>query len=531
MVAYPAPSLLKKGDLMQGPSRWFASRWLSLAILSSALFMIVVDVTVLYLALPNLAHDLQASAAEKLWIMNAYTLTMAGLLPSSGVLGDRFGYKRMFTWGLVVFGIASLFAAFAPTAMMLILARVLLAVGAAMMMPATLALLRVIFTDAGEQAVAIGIWAAIASGGAALGPILGGFLLEHFWWGAVFLINLPIVLIALVATWIWIPAVAGDRARRLDLWAAVQIMVALVGITFAIKEFTKLEADVPVAVAALVVGVLAGAAFLRRQRSSAVPMLDLSIFGNRLFSAGLIASIVVSAALLGMEYAISQRLQLVVGLSPLQAGLAIVPLPLAAFVFGPLAGFATARWGAGPVLWMSLALCALGLGAYGVGFDGPVWVPMTALAIFGAGIGAVLTAASSAMLLNAPLEKAGMVASVEEVSYELGGSLGVALLGSLLTALYSRSLLGALQEGGVETLSQRAGDSIDGALIEAEHMPAAEAQALKDLVFTAFDSGFVVVTGVAIGILVVAFCIVFVMTHVLDRARDKGQRLIDKAAS
>ena len=171
------------------------NRWLVLAIVSSALFLIVIDMTVLYTALPRLTHDLAASASEKLWIINAYPLVVAGLLPGVGSLGDRLGHKRMFTAGLVVFGLASLAAAYAPSAEVLIAARVLLAVGAAMMMPATLSIIRLTFEDENERSFAIGIWAAVASGGAAFGPVVGGILLEYFWWGSVFLINVPVVLI------------------------------------------------------------------------------------------------------------------------------------------------------------------------------------------------------------------------------------------------------------------------------------------------------------------------------------------------
>src|SRR5690606_14302614 len=194
-----------------------ANRWLILAVISSALFLIVVDMTVLYTALPTLTHDLRASASEKLWIINAYGLVVAGLLLGMGTLGDRVGHKRLFVAGLVVFGIASLGAAFSPTPAFLIAARATLAVGAAMMMPATLSILRLVFTDDSERATAIGLWAAVASGGAAFGPVLGGMLLEHFWWGSVFLINVPVVLVALVlAVWL-IPGHPGNARRAWDL--------------------------------------------------------------------------------------------------------------------------------------------------------------------------------------------------------------------------------------------------------------------------------------------------------------------------
>ena len=215
------------------------SRWLILLVVSSALFLIVIDMTVLYTALPSLARDLGTDASEKLWIINAYALVVAGLLPGLGTLGDRVGHKRMFIAGLCVFGVASLVAAYSPSSTILIGARALLAVGAAMMMPATLSIIRLTFNDERERALAIGIWGAVASGGAAVGPLVGGVLLEYFWWGSVFLINVPVVLVALVAAGVFIPRSKGNREVGWDPVGSLQILVGLVGLAYAIEEVAK----------------------------------------------------------------------------------------------------------------------------------------------------------------------------------------------------------------------------------------------------------------------------------------------------
>ena len=229
------------------------NRWLVLAIVSSALFLIVVDMTVLYTALPRLTHDLAASASQKLWIVNAYPLVVAGLLPGLGTLGDRLGHRSLFLAGLVVFGIASLSAAYSPTPEALIGSRVLLAVGAAMMMPATLSIIRLTFTDDDERSFAIGIWAAVASGGAAFGPVIGGVMLEYFWWGSVFLINVPVVAAAFVLGYLIVPARRGDASRKWDIVASAQIMVGLIALAFAIKEVGRREATWETVVAGAVV--------------------------------------------------------------------------------------------------------------------------------------------------------------------------------------------------------------------------------------------------------------------------------------
>ncbi|WP_280109682.1 MFS transporter [Nitratireductor aquibiodomus] len=311
------------------------NRWLVLATVSSALFLIVIDMTVLYTALPRLTHDLAATAIEKLWIVNAYPLVVAGLLPGLGGLGDRVGHKRMFMSGLAVFGIASLVAAFSPTPEALIAARVLLAIGAAMMMPATLSLIRLTFTDESERAFAIGIWAAVASGGAAMGPIVGGVMLEWFWWGSVFLINVPIVLCALLAGAFVLVNRRPENAHPFDLIGSAQVMVGLVGLVYAIKEVANRDPSLLASSIALVIGGLALATFVRRQRRSAHPLIDFELFRNARFTSGVVAALVASAALIGVELVFSQRLQLVLGLSPLEAGLMILPIPAASFIAGP----------------------------------------------------------------------------------------------------------------------------------------------------------------------------------------------------
>ncbi|MFO6137229.1 MFS transporter, partial [Pseudomonas aeruginosa] len=262
------------------------NRWLVLAIVSSALFLIIIDMTVLYTALPRLTHDLGATAAEKLWIVNAYPLVVAGLLPGAGLLSDRLGHKRLFLAGLPLFGLASLCAAFAPTAAALIAARAGLAVGAALMMPATLSIVRHVFQDERERALAIGIWASVASAGAALGPVVGGVLLEFFWWGSVFLINVPVVAIALLLALPAIPACGGQSRRPWDALGSLQVMFGLVGVVYAIKELSARAPDFGLAVLAALGGMLCLYLFVRRQRRARESMIDFALFRNRRFARG-----------------------------------------------------------------------------------------------------------------------------------------------------------------------------------------------------------------------------------------------------
>lgn len=497
----------------------YQNRWLVLGIVSSALFLIVIDMTVLYTALPTLTHDLAATATEKLWIVNAYPLVVAGLLPGLGTLGDRFGHKQMFMAGLFVFGAASLGAAFAPSPETLIAARIALAVGAAMMMPATLSLIRLTFTDEKERALAIGIWAAVASGGAALGPVVGGLLLEYFWWGSVFLINVPVVLVALVASALLLATRRGDRSRPWDLVGSLQVMVGLIGVVYAIKELSKRDPSWIAAAAAFVVGAAALAVFVRRQLRSSAPLIDFSLFHNPRFSSGVVTALVASAALVGVELVFSQRLQLVLGYSPLEAGLLILPIPLAAFVAGPLTGLALPHVAPVHILSGALLMSGLALAAFLAAQEGPTGLWLTPLAFMGFGIGAAMTAASSAIMLSAPEERAGMAASVEEVSYELGGALGIALLGSLMSFLYTRAMV--LPEG--MAIGPQAKDSLDEALIIATGLEPDRSLQVITLARTAFDQAFSGVIVAAIVCLVLSAAFMWTLSRKRETAALQGR--------
>ncbi|MGJ7603484.1 MFS transporter [Variovorax sp. LT1R20] len=480
-------------------------KWITLVIVSMALLLIVVDMTVLYTALPTLTHDLAASSSEKLWIVNAYTVVVSGFLLGMGALGDRVGYKRMFLAGLVVFGVASLCAAYAGSPAALIAARGLLGVGASMMMPATLAIIRLAFADERERAIAIGVWASVASGGAAFGPVVGGVLLEYFWWGSVFLINVPVVVLALVlGAWLLPGRRASGTARPkpFDVIGSVQVFVALVCLVLTIKEFAK---PAPSGLAMGVSGalsLLAMALFVQRQRRSANPLVDFRLFRDPYFSGGVIAAIVASVALIGVELVFSQRLQLVTGLSPLQAGLTILPVPLAAFVAGPLAGMVLPRTGSRPLILGGLLATALSLCGLALAVDATGALKLAVLVLLGLGVGATITAASNAIMNNAPAEHAGMAASIEEVSYELGGVLGIALLGSVLSSTYTATL--AIPD--TLAVPDSARDGIDGALLAAETLPTQIGTQLVALAHTAFDQAFFAVMVVAVAIVVTAAC-------------------------
>lgn len=492
-----------------GDNMTIGNRWLVLAILSSALFLITVDMTVLYTALPRLTHDLAATASQRLWIVNAYPLVVAGTLLGFGTLGDRLGHKHMFVAGLVVFGLASAIAAFAPTAPVLIGARVLLGLGAAMMMPATLSLVRLTFEDERERAFAIGIWAAIASGGAALGPVLGGVLLEFFWWGSVFLINVPVVIVALACAMPMIANRPGRADRPWDLIGSAQVLVGLVALAYAVKQMATRNAAPLGIVIALALGVAALALFAMRQHRLPHKLVDFALFADPRFASGVVVAIAAAGALVGVELVVSQRLQLVVGLSPLQAGLFILPIPLAAFVAGPVAGLLLPRIGAIGMLWSAMLVAGLGLALYLVLHDTSFWGAMGGFVLFGAGIGAAMTAASSAIMLSAPADRAGMAASIEEVSYELGGAIGIAIMGSILTAIYGASLV--LPEG--MAVPATVYDSIDEALMAAEQMGGAMADSLIAQARQAFDAAFSFI-GAAAAVLLLATGLGILFQHV-----------------
>ena len=422
-------------------------RWLVLATVSAGLLMVSVDTTVLYTALPALTGDLQADASQKLWIINAYPLVMAGLLPGAGTLGDRIGHKRMYLTGLALFAAASLLAAFAPSPPVLIAARAFLAVGAAAMLPATAALIRITFDDEHERGIAIGVWGTMAVLGAALGPIVGGLLLQHFWWGSVFLLNIPVVLLALAATAAFVPGGPGHRDRPWDLIASLQAMIALAGLVYAIQEAAK-PGPMPLAIVLALLAAAAGSVtFVRRQRRQAYPLIDFSLFRNRSLLTGVIAAALAMAATAGIDLLLTQRLQLVLGLTPLHAGLIVTAFAAGSLPVGVLAGGLLHRTGARPLIGGGLLLGALGVlvtllltpGAVPLlgGGRSPAWV-VPGLVLAGAGLGIVMVAASAAIISGAPPQRAGMASSIESVSYELGSLAGVTVLGTILTAVYSQ---------------------------------------------------------------------------------------------
>lgn len=422
-------------------------RWLLLMMVGLGLLLVTVDITILLTALPVLTHELHASAAEGLWIVNAYPLFSTGLLLGAGTLGDRIGHRRMYLVGLVIFGLASLMAAYAGSVAVLVLARVLQAVGASAMLPATLALIRVGFSDERERALAISVWACLSLVGAILGPLLGGWLLGHFHWGALFLVNVPIIAVAWLGTWFVAPEQRNPNADPWDLPSSVLALLALSSLVLTIKTATHPPVDLGLLGTALVTGLVAGLAFVRRQRRLTHPLLDFSLFRNPAFAAGVLGAVSVTFTTGGVLLGVSQRFQWVAGYTPLQSGLLASVLFIGTLPSSILGGLWLHHIGLRRLIAGGLAVGALGMLAAAqalpwhpsglpAAHEGLGWL-VTGLLLAGLGLGATISVASSAIVESAPPHRAGMASSVEEVAYEFGALLSIALLGSLLTGLYT----------------------------------------------------------------------------------------------
>ena len=419
-------------------------RWWTLAVLTLAVFMVGIDNTVLNVALPSLVREFGASASQLQWITTAYSLVFAGLLLTAGSLGDRFGRKGALTLGLVIFGLASVLCAYAPSPTALIAARGLLGLGAAFVFPATLSILTNVFPDA-ERPKAIGIWGAASAVSFGVGPTLGGWLLTHFWWGSVFLINVPLAVIALLALRALVPTSRDASAAAPDPVGAALSIAGLVALLYAIIGAPGNGWGSPATLGAFAGGVLLLAGFVRWEARSAHPMLDLRFFRNPRFSAAGAAVTLVNFAFVGTLFLLTQFLQFVLGYTPLQAGIRMLPAVIGAVVMAPLSARLVARFGTKLVVVTGMVIVAAGFAAMAtVTTASGYGLAATALALFGIGAGLVSAPATESMLGAVPKAKAGVGSATNDTTIELGGALGVAVLGSVLVSGYAAQMTGVL---------------------------------------------------------------------------------------
>lgn len=497
------------------------NRWLILLSVMLAFTPIVVDMTILHIAVPSLTQALGATGTEILWIIDIYPLVMAGLLVPMGTLADRIGHRPMLLTGLVVFLLASASAAFAPTPAVLIAARVGLAFGASMVVPNVLAIIRQTFEDPRERAIALGLWGTVGSAGAALGPLAGGLLLEHFWWGSVFLINVPVMLVVWPLAYAVLPRRKPTGTGSWSIGQALVLITGLIATVYAVKSGFKADSSPLVTGATLLAGLALLAWFARLQLASRMPMLDLSLFTRPAISMGIVMALVVTGALAGVELTLAQELQYVVGFSPLQAGMFMLPLVVASGVGGPLAGYAVGWAGLRIVAASSLVVAAASLAGLGFSdFHNAGLGTVGLMAALGLSLSIGLTASSIAIMSSAPSEKAGAAGSLEATGYELGAGLGITFFGVLLGSVYAGAL--RLPADLALNLPAGASQSIGETMLAASALGAA-GQPLVEAARLAFSNAHGVVLHSAAGLIgVLAIAVFFALRNYSDAEAPAG---------
>lgn len=469
--------------------------WLALAVLAIPTLLVSIDNTVLGVALPELTAALRPDATTLLWVVDVYPLVLAGLLVAMGTLGDRIGRRRLLMIGVAGFGAVSLAAAFATSALQLVAARALLGVFGAMLMPATLALLRTVFVDRTHRRLALAIWATGFAAGAALGPIVGGLLLEHYWWGSIFVLSVPPMAVLLVLARVVLPESRAAAPGRPDPVGVVLSLLTMGPLVLAIKLIGSGGLS-PAAGLAVLVGAGSAVAFVahsrRRVRAGLDPLIDLELFARPVLRHSALANATTMFGLTGLLFFSAQYLQLVLGFSPLEAGLLLLP----GFVVTTVAGLVAARIARRFPLH---GLVGTGLSLVLVGFvaclflraDSAVVLLMMAAVLIGAGIGLSETVTNDAILAAAPPEKAGAASAVSETAYEIGAVLGTALIGGVLSAVYRAGVV--LPEGAPAA----AGETLGAAVGAAPGLPEAPAAELLASARAAFVTGVDAASGVA----------------------------------
>jgi EmrB/QacA subfamily drug resistance transporter len=441
-------------------------RWIALGVLCMSLLVVGLDNTILNVALPRLSEDLDATTSQLQWIIDGYTLVFAGLLLTSGSIGDRYGRRSALSTGLAIFVAGSVASAFATSPEVLIGTRSIMGVGASLIMPATLSLLTNIFTDPAERAKAIGIWAGVSGIGVAIGPMLGGWLLEHFSWGSVFLVNVPVVAVALPAGYFLLPNSKAADSPKLDLLGSVLSIVALVSLVWGIIEAPAKGWTSTEVLAAFSIGAVTMAAFIWWETTSDHPMLDIRFFKNPRFSAANLAVTLTFFAMFGSMFIITQFMQFVLGYTPLEAGIRSVPLALMLMVVAPQSTRLVRRVGTKLVVAGGLATVAVGLAVAStatpeLGYVGRI---LPAQILLGLGIALAMAPATESIMGSLPRDKAGVGSAMNDTTRQVGGALGVAVIGSVFASQYAPAVTANLARIPLPSAAlDAATDSINGA--------------------------------------------------------------------
>lgn len=477
-------------------------RWTALIVLSVSLFVIMMDMTILIMALPELVKDLEATSTQQLWIVDIYSLILAGLIITMSAVADRWGRKKTLLTGFAIFGIVSLLVIFAHSANYVIFLRAILGAAGAMIMPTTLSMIRTIFNDPKERATALAVWSAVSAIGSIIGPIIGGALLEYFPWQATFLINVPFALLAVAAGLFLLPESRNANAANWDGLAAVLSIPGMVALVWSIKNFAKYGWSDPVPWLAFAAAIVLIGLFVRRCLTSDQPLLDLRLFKSRAFAGGTLAALIAMFAMAALILLITQWLQVVKALSPLWAGIYLLPMAGGSLITSVIAPSLANRFGARSIVAGGLFIAGLGfLCLYFLGNPLTYSTMAVSLMLIGAGTGS-LAIASAIIMSSTSTEKAGNAAAIEESMYDLGNVLGISILGSI-SALFYRQYLqieNFAQQGITDTLAKFSNESIVGALEVSRQTGVAE---LAGQATAAFNQS-LISTGVIGGIILIA---------------------------